>query len=177
MACDIVLDKSIGEQCTKGQGGNSIFYPFNFIVDAFTVVAGEATAMNVALTEAFSFAISTGDGNTLSQPLVADSITGNKVCTQTMVAQLLGETAAGNDTLDKFAGAKTSGVLKGRDGKYRWLAADEGFQNITVDPTTGGARNDFKGSTITTVSITGKVAPILDDATVTAFLAVVTAPV
>ena len=177
MACDIILDASIGDGCSTGQGGVAKFYPFPFLADAFTVVDGEATDMNVALTEAFEFVLTPGDANTLEQPDVTDHKTGTTVCTQTLNAQLTGYTAAGNNTLNKFKVGKGSGVLVDRSGVYHWLAADEGFNNVTVNPVTGGARTDFTGNNIICVAETKKVAPILSSTAVTAFLAIVTAPV
>jgi len=177
MACDIMIDASIGDGCSNGQGGVSEFYPFPFLKDAFTVVAGEATDMNVALTEAFKFVLTPGDANTLEQPSIADHKTGTTVCTQTLNAQLTGYTAAGNDALHKFEVGKSSGVLKDRSGVYHWLAADEGFNNVTVNPVTGGARTDFTGNNIICVAETKKVAPILSSTAVTAFLAIVTEPI
>ncbi len=176
MACDIKVDTSIGDDCNTGQGGVSYFYPFPFLENAFTVVDGEATAMDAGLTAAYSFAIAAGDGNSLEQPMIVDQKTGNKVCTQTFTAQLIGYTASGNNSLDRFATGKSSGVLRDRNGVYYWIASDEGFNNVTINPVTGAGINDFNGNNIIAVATTKKVAPILDSATVTAFLAVVVAP-
>ena len=80
MSCDIAIGANRVQPCTSTNGGNEVFYPFNFINDAFTVVGGIATAMNAALTVAYNYDIA-GDGNTLTQSSVSDYKTGTSVVT------------------------------------------------------------------------------------------------
>jgi hypothetical protein len=176
MSCDTKVTASLGDKCNNQQGGASYFYPFPYLKDAFTVVGGEATAVNVLLTEAFSFAIAAGDANSLTQPMTIDGKIGNKVCVQTFTAQLIGNDAVSNGVLDDWAAGKSSGVVMDRNGVCYWIGADDGFDTTVVEPTTGAGINDFNGNTITTTSRTKKVAAILDDATKTAFLAIVVDP-
>ena len=51
--CDITAGRS--KPCKTHLGGVSKLYLFNFLEDAFTLLDGEATAMNVLLTEAFEY--------------------------------------------------------------------------------------------------------------------------
>jgi hypothetical protein len=173
--CDIAIGANISEVCTNTNGGNEVFYPFNFIADAFTVVAGVATAMNEALTTAYNYTID-GDGNTLTQSKVSDFKTGTSVVTQTLVNQLKQVTGATNVELDKVAEGKISGVLKDNNGVYHWVGHENGFNvTRTVEAISGGARTDFNGYNVTLVAENKAFAPTLDAATVTAFLAIVTA--
>ena len=63
-------------------------------------------------------------------------------------------------------------VVKDRNGVYHALGIDDGI-DFTVDATTGGAKTDLNGYTLTGVSTTGDLSPKLDSATITAFLALV----
>jgi hypothetical protein len=63
-------------------------------------------------------------------------------------------------------------VVKDRNGKYHAIGLQDGI-DFTVDAVTGGAKTDLNGYTLTGVATTGSIAPILDPATITAFLALV----
>jgi hypothetical protein len=64
-------------------------------------------------------------------------------------------------------------VVKTRDGNYHAVGITDGV-DFSVEATTGATQAEFSGSTITGVSIEKNLSPILDSATVTAFLLVVT---
>lgn len=51
MACDVTQGRS--KVCKDGLGGQTALYLYNSIEDAFTVVSGEATAINAGLTAVF----------------------------------------------------------------------------------------------------------------------------
>ena len=173
--CDIAIGANRGKQCVSTNGGLEVFYPFNFIEDAFTVVGGVATAMNIGLTVAYRYDI-IGDGNTLTQTGVGDAKTGSYVVTQTLVNQMSVVDGPTNVELTKLAQGNVSGVLKDRNGKYHWVGHENGFNvTRTVEAVSGGARTDFNGYNVTLVAENKALAPVLDDATVTAFLAIVTA--
>ena len=59
MACDLTRSRS--KECKDSLGGNSKIYLYNDLDAPFTVVGGEATAMNVLLTSNYSYDIE-GDG-------------------------------------------------------------------------------------------------------------------
>jgi hypothetical protein len=175
MACDISIGANRVQPCTSTNGGNEVFYPFNFINDAFTVVGGIATAMNAALTVAYNYDIA-GDGNTLTQSSVSDYKTGTSVVTQTVVNQLKKVDGASNFELTKLSQGKNSGILKDRNGVYHWVGHENGFNvTRTIEAVSGGARADFNGYNVTLVAENKVLAPTLDAATITAFLAIVTA--
>tara|TARA_R110000796_G_scaffold97429_1_gene204405 strand:+ start:4462 stop:4983 length:522 start_codon:yes stop_codon:yes gene_type:complete len=172
MACDIAIGANRAKVCNNLQGGNEEFYFFNYIDNAFTVVAGQATAVAAGLTVAYKYVIQ-GDGNTFTQSSVTDTKVGTKVNTQTLVGQLKQINAPTNVELDKLASGTIAGVIKDRNGVYHWFAKDSVNVTATIEAVTGAARTDFNGYNVTLVAETLDLAPILDAATVTAFLAIV----
>jgi len=169
MACDISSGRL--RSCKDSLGGNSVLYLYNSLEDAFTVVDGEATAMNVSLTEAYKFELE-GDGNTLEEEMVSDRNTGTKVNTQTLTIVLKKPDAATNAQFNLLAAGYPQAVIVDRNGNYKALALDDGF-DFTVASSTGGAKSDLNGYTLTGVATVGTLAPFLDSATQSAFLAVV----
>ena len=175
MACDIAIGANRLKVCDNLQGGSREFYFFNYVDDAFTVTAGEATALNGLTGETvYKYEIQ-GDGNTFTQSSVTDKKVGTKVCTQTLVGQLKQINAATNVQLDSLSSTEIGGVVKDYNGKYYWFAKDGVNVTSTIESVTGGARTDFNGYNVTLVAETLELAPVLDSATVTAFLALVSA--
>tara|TARA_R110000772_G_scaffold33245_2_gene81005 strand:+ start:1511 stop:2029 length:519 start_codon:yes stop_codon:yes gene_type:complete len=171
MACD--LTRSRGKECTDILAGNSSIYLYDDMDAPFTVVAGAATAMNVALTANFSYALQ-GDGSTLEQAMVSDKSTGTRVNTQTITVVLNKMTALDAAEFNLLAASNAQCVVKDRAGNYHALGITEGMQwNVTA--TTGGAKTDASGYTLVGIAQEAQLAPILDSATTTAFLAVTTA--
>lgn len=173
--CDIAIGANLDDNCTNGQGGVEEFYPFNFVADAFTLTNGVATAMNVGLTTSYKY-VSNSDANTFTDVLVSDKKTGNSVATQTLVYQLFKVKGLTNVELTKLAQGKMSGILKDNAGVYHWVGHENGFNvSAQVEAITGGAKTDVNGYNVTLISENKTLAPTLDSATVTAFLATVTA--
>ena len=178
MACDPIA-ASIEKGCNSSNGGNSAFYPFEFIEEAFTIVDGVATGINATppggtpLTVAYSYYINGSDSNTFSAPLIGDNVTGTSVCTQTMAIQMKQVAGSKSFELTKAAQGCLSGVLKDRNGIYRIVAHENAFKTFTAEEISGGAATDFNGYNVTGVAETKILPPILDAATVTAFLALV----
>tara|TARA_R110000772_G_C13310212_1_gene439970 strand:- start:15306 stop:15833 length:528 start_codon:yes stop_codon:yes gene_type:complete len=171
--CDIALGVNRDKKCTNSLGGNSELYLYNYLDDAFTVVDGIATAVNAGLTTVYKYVIE-GDGNTLDQSMLGDDKVGTRVNTQTLVAQLKKIDGATSNELNKLAAGQISGVIKDRNGVYQALALDDGFFSKTINPVSGGAKVDFNGYNVTLVGETSALAPTLDSATATAFLALYT---
>jgi len=169
MACDITIGRD--RACKDGLGGNSTLYLYNELADAFTVLNGEATAMNVLLTAAFAFPLE-GDGNTLEQSMVSDRNTGTKVNTQTLTVMLKNMDAATSAEFNLLAAGYPQAVVVDRNGNHHAIGLDDGI-DFTVLASTGGAKTDMNGYTLTGVATTTDIAPILDDATVAEFEAVV----
>lgn len=169
MACDII--SGIGKGCKDSIGGNSKLYLWNNLADPFTIVAGEATAMNVLLTEAFEFDL-VGDGSTFTENMVSDRQTQTTVNTQTLVGVFNKMTASSATNFNLMAYGYPQGIIKDRNGEYHLVGQTDGI-DFTIDATSGGAKTDLNGFTITGVSTENALSPKLDSATVTAFLAVV----
>ena len=169
MACDI--NNGRDRACKDGLGGASTLYLYNEIADAFTVVEGAATDMNVLLTEAWAFPLE-GDGNTLEQSMVSDRNTGTKVNTQTLTVMLKVMDAATNAQFNLMAAGYPQAVVVDRNGNHHAIGLDDGI-DFTVVASTGGAKTDMNGYTLTGVSTTQDLAPVLDEDTVTAFEGIV----
>jgi hypothetical protein len=169
MACDITNGRD--RACKEGLGGASTLYLYNELADAFTVLNGEATAMNVLLTAAFAFPLE-GDGNTLEQSMVSDRNTGTKVNTQTLTVMLKNMDAATSAEFNLLAAGYPQAVVVDRNGNHHAIGLDDGI-DFTVLASTGGAKTDMNGYTLTGVATTTDIAPLLDDATVAEFEAVV----
>lgn len=166
-----LITSSRAKACKDGLGGQSTLYLYNSLEDAFTVLNGEATAMNAALTAAYAYPLE-GDGNTLEQNMVSDRNTGTRVNTQTLTIVLKNMDAATNAEFNLLAAGYPQAVVVDRNGNYIALGLDDGI-DFTVVSSTGGAKTDLNGYTLTGVSTTGELAPHLDAATITAFEAVV----
>lgn len=173
--CDIAIGANRGKQCDNTQGGLEVFYPFNFVKDAFTVVDGIATAKSESLTVAYKYFIK-GDGNTLTQSKNTDAKSGTTVVTETIVNQLIKVDGATSNELGKLSEAQISGVLVDRNGIGHWVGHENGFNvTSTIEAVSGGAKADFNGYNVTLVAENKTFSPTLDSATLTAFLAIVTA--
>lgn len=169
MSCDITQGRAY--ICNDGLGGNQAIYFFNYVEDAFTHANGIATAINPLVTTAFKYEIE-GDGNTLVEELVPDPNTGTSVNTQTLTAILKKIDAPTSAELNLMAKGRPMAVVRDRNDIWHAIGLDDGLA-VTVNQSTGGAKTDLNGYTLTAVSTTGELSPKLDEATITAFLALV----
>lgn len=169
MACDITAGRA--KPCKDGLAGVTKLYLYNFLEDPFTVVAGEATAMNVLLTEAFEYDL-VGDGQVLDENQVSDRNNGTVLNTQTITAILQRIDAATSAELNLVAAGYPQAVIKTNDGNYHAVGITDGIDFTTVE-NTGSAKGDLNGYTVTGLSTEALLSPILDSATVAAFLLVV----
>lgn len=171
MACALTTGRS--EPCLDAIGGIKNVYFFDRLTDAFTITAGEATAMNVSLTAAFNFALK-ADGNTLEEVATADSNNGTYVVDQTLTFNLKKQDLATANEINLLAKAQPGCVVKFRDDTYRIVGLNDGVV-VSGTSNSGGAKGDFVGYAITAVGQESAFAPTLDAATVTAFEAVISA--
>lgn len=167
--CDITAGRE--KVCKSSLGGNSNLFLFNFLEDPFTIVAGECTAVNIALTEVFQYALE-GDLNTLVEDMVTDRNTGTTVNTQTTTASLKQIDAATSLEMNLLAKGYPMAVVQDRNGNYHAIGIDDGI-DFNVNQSTGGVKTDLNGYTLVGTSTTGGLSPKLDAATITAFLALV----
>lgn len=169
MACDITAGRS--RACKNNLGGLGKLYLFNYVENPFTVSAGVATAINPLLTVVYEYEIE-GDGNNVAESLVPDRNAGTSLNTQTTTIVLKGINAASSAQLNLLAYGFPMQVVRDRNGIYHAIGIDDGI-DFTVAQTTGGAKGEMNGYTLTGVSTTGALSPKLDSATVTAFLALI----
>jgi hypothetical protein len=169
MACDLTAGRL--RACKQNIGGLGKLYLFNFLENPFTVAAGVATAINPLLTEAFEFEIE-GDGNNVSESFVSDRNTGTSLNTQTMTIMLKKIDATTSAQLNLLTYGFPMAVVKDRNGIFHAIGIDDGI-DFTVVQATGGAKSEMNGYTLTGVSTTGALSPKLDEATATAFEALV----
>ncbi len=169
MACDLTAGRT--KACKQSLGGLGKLYLFNFVEDPFTVLDGVATAINPLLTEVFEYELE-GDGNNVSESLVPDRNTGTSLNTQTSTIVLKKIDAVTSAQMNLLAYGFPMAVVKDRNGVYHAIGIDDGI-DFTVVQSTGGAKTELNGYTLTGVSTTGSLSPKLDAATITAFLALV----
>lgn len=175
MACDITAGRPETE-CKDSLGGNSSIYIWNWSDvgdDPFTYdpATGLATAINASMTEVFEFALK-GDNNTLSQEVATDRNTGTSVVTQNIAITLKKMDAATSATFNLLKASYNGAVVKDRNGNFHAVGIDDGI-DWAGTAQTGGAKTDLNGYNITGVATTKYLAPMLDSATTTAFLALV----
>ena len=171
MACDLTVGRV--RPCKQSLGGLGKLYLFNFLEDPFTYAAGIATAINPLLTigKVFEYELE-GDGNNIAESLVSDRNTGTSVNTQTSTFVLKGIDAVTSAQMNLLAYGFPMAVVKDRNGIYHAIGIDDGI-DFTIAQTSGGAKTELNGYTLTGVSTTGSLSPKLDAVTVTAFLALV----
>jgi len=169
MACDITAGRL--KQCKQSLGGLGTLYLFNFLENPFTIAAGVATAVNPLLLSVFQYEIE-GDGNKVDENLVPDRNSGTSVNTQTMTIVLKKIDAATSLQMNLLAYGFPMAVIKDRNGIYHALGIDDGI-DFSVAQSTGGAKTEMNGYTLTGVATTGALSPKLDSGTVTDFLALV----
>jgi len=169
MACDITAGRL--KQCKQGLGGLGKLYLFNFVENPFTVTAGVATAINPLLLNVFEYELE-GDGNNVSESMVPDRNSGTTLNTQTITVVLKKIDATTSAQMNLLAYGFPMAVVKDRNGIYHAVGIEDGI-DFTVAQTTGGAKGELNGYTLTGVSTTGSLSPKLDTATTAAFLALV----
>lgn len=167
--CDI--NKGRSKPCKTHVGGVQKFYLFNYVEDAFTVTNGVGTAMSADLTESFEYDL-TGDGQVLAESKPSDRSAGTSINTQTITALLQGLDKDTSNELNAVTKSYPQAVVKTRDGEYKVVGLTDGI-DFSIESTTGGTQAEFSGYTLTGVSIEKDLAPSLDEATITAFLATV----
>jgi hypothetical protein len=165
--CDITSGRD--KQCKNSIGGLGSLFLFNFVENPFTVASGVATAINPELTDVFEYKIE-GDGNNVSESYVSDRNSGTSVNTQTLTIVLKKISATSSAQLNLLTQGFPMAVVKDRNGVYHALGIDDGI-DFTVVQSTGGAKTELNGYTLTGTATTKELSPKLDSATITAFLA------
>lgn len=158
--------------CKDSVGGIKKALFLDYVEDAFTVAAGQATAINIAVTEVFEYDLRP-DNNTFSESVVSDRNTGTTVNTQTAEIRLIKQDHATSNEIKLMAHGRPIIVLVGYDGSYRVMGHGEGADLTGSNIQSGGAKGDFNGYDLTFTATETELAPYLDEATVTAIEALV----
>ena len=171
MACNSDITSGRERTCKDSLGGAKKLWFYNYVENPFTVATGEATAINPLLTQVFEFEIE-GDANTLTQNFIGERQNGTSVNTQSLSVVFKKQDAISSANFSKLVKGQPQAVVQDRNGNFHALGIDDGM-DITIDASTGGAKTDLNGYTITATATTDDFAPLLDSATATAFLALV----
>ena len=171
MAC--VLTSGRTEPCKDAIGGIKAAYFLDFEEDSFTVVAGEATAINAEVTEVFKYEL-LSDNNTLVETFTSDQNNGTSTYEQVLTLALKKQNKETANELALIVKARPVVVVQYRDGSYKIVGISDGTVS-TGDIQSGGAKADFNGYNLTLTATEVLPAPTLDAATVTALLAIVSA--
>ena len=169
MAC--LLTSGRTEPCRDAVGGLKAVYFADFLEDAFTIAAGEVTAIDVGLTEVFKYEL-LADGNTLVETFTADQNNGTSIYEQVLTLALKKQDKDTANELALIVKARPLVVVQFRDGTYKAVGVSDGTV-ATGDIQSGGAKADFNGYNLTLTATEVLPAPTLDSATVTALLAIV----
>lgn len=152
-------------------------YTLDYVEDAFTIAAGVATGINVAVTEVFEFPLRSDQNNNFTQNVVSSRDNGSIVNTETLNARLKKLDAATSQEVTIMAKGRPIIVAVDRAGNHHVMGVEEGMDLSNSNIQSGSAREDFAGYDLTFTSKEGEIAPILDAATVTALEALVSATV
>lgn len=172
MACALTSGRT--EPCKDGVGGLKTAYFMDYVDSPFTISSGEATAINVAITEVFEYPLR-ATNNTFSESVVTSKDTGTTVNTQTLEIRLKKQDAATSNQIKLMAHGRPVIVVVGNDGLHHAMGVSEGCDLTGSNIQSGGARADFNGYDLTFTAEEVELAPILDSSTVTAIEALVSA--
>ena len=168
MSC--ILTSGRLEPCRDAVGGLKAIYLANFVEDGFTLTAGEATAINLAITEVFKYELM-ADGYTYGETGTQDPQAGTTTYEQVLSVVLKKQTKESANELAIVMRSRLLVIVEYRDGSFRVMGLEDGtFQ--TGDFQSGGAKADFNGYNLTFNATETIPAPYLDAATVTALGAI-----
>ena len=169
MAC--TLTKGRVEPCRDAIGGIKAVYLIDYQEDAFTISAGEITAIDAGVTDAYKYELMS-DNNTLVETFTADANNGTSIYEQVLTMALKKQDKATATELAIIVKARPIAIVQFRDGNYRAVGVSDGTI-ATGDIQSGGAKADFNGYNLTLTATEVEPAPYLDESTITALLALV----
>lgn len=169
MSCAITSGRT--EPCRDAIGGLKAAYVMSFIEDAFTIAAGEATAIDSGITDVYKYEL-LNDGNTFVETSTSDANTGVTTYEKVLTAVLKKQDKETQLELSLLRKARTICVVQYRSGAYRVFGYEDGCVG-GGDNQSGGAKPDFNGYNLTLTATEQDPSPYLDSTTVTALLALV----
>lgn len=170
----IALTSGRKEPCNDAVGGLSKVFFLDYVEDAFTVSAGEATALNAAVTVVYEYQLRSNLSN-LQEVNTGDTATGTYTSAQTLNLTLKKIGKATSEEMKLVAKARPIAVGKDSMGNYRVVGLKDGILNAVITTESGIAKTDFNGYNIVLTALEDADAPFLDAATITALEAVVSA--
>jgi hypothetical protein len=173
MACLLTTGRT--EPCKDAVGGLKSIYFFDFIEDSFTITAGEATAMNVSVTEAFKYDLLSDDNN-FEEVGTSDQTTGTYTVAQTLTASLKKQDGATANEINLLSKARPVAVVRDRMDNYKVIGISDGLV-VSGTGSSGGEKASFNGYTLTCTATEIAFAPALDATALAAFEAIVSATV
>lgn len=177
MACDLVRGRA-DLACKDNISGVSHAYLLNYEEDIFTIAAGEVTAIATTIPAQVAYKFELRNDTNVFTETKSESgrETGVTLFEQSLVMALKKIDKDTADTVKLMARSRFYAVVRDRNGNWRLAGVTEGL-DATVEGTTGAARTDFSGFTITATNMEQDPAPFLDAATITALedIAIITA--
>jgi hypothetical protein len=162
------------EPCLDSIGGLDSFFAIPYTADAFTILDSEVTALDAGVTAAYKFELR-ADANTFTSDGVADENTGVSLFTETLTVFLKKQDKDTNVQVDLLQKGLHYFIIKTRNGDYQLMGSLDGARVTASNIVSGGARADGNGYNLTATSTSKTPAPMLDESTVTALLAIVAA--
>ena len=159
------------ESCNSSIGGLDAFFAVPYIANGFTILDGEVTALDVSITEAFKYELR-ADANIQTSDGVSDENTGVSLFTETLVVALKKQDAETNVQVNLLQQGLHYIIGVSRNGDYQLMGSLDGCRVTASNMTTGGARTDGNLYNLTFTSFSRTPSPFLDQATVTALLAI-----
>ena len=172
MACALTSGRT--EPCKDSVGGLKKAYFMDYVDSAFTVSAGEATAIAVGVSEVFEYPLR-ATNNTFTESIVTSKDAGTTVNTQTLEVRLKKQDAATSNQVKIMAHGRPVIVIVGNDGTHKVVGISEGCDLTGSNIQSGGSRADFSGYDLTFTAEEIELAPSLDALTITALEALVSA--
>lgn len=178
MSCDITRGRR-DLLCKDNQSGIKNAFVINNTGedDLFTISGSEVTAISNSITEVFKFELR-NDTNAFTENKGEDGReSGVTMFEQSVVLALKKIDLETTETVNVLAKSRPYIVVQDRNNNWRLAGLSEGM-DCTAEITSGAARTDFSGYTLTFVAMEPELAPHLDSATVTALeaLAIIDPP-
>jgi hypothetical protein len=168
MACDITSGRT--EPCKNAVGGVKAAYFVPYIEDGFTVASGVVTGLDIGLTTAFKY-ILTSNTNKPVETMASSKENGTTVVTQEIALSLKKSGATTSNELKLVAHSRPIIVIQDNNDNYNVFGITDGCDLTSGVKEYGGEKSDFNGYNVTLSATETEYAPELDAATITAFLA------
>lgn len=169
---DITSGRTEPKKDSAGGLKNAYFVPY--IENGFTHANGIVTGLAVGMTEVFKYPL-ISDENIVKDVLKASKENGTTVAEQEITLALKKVDSATNNQMKFHAWNRSHIVLQDNMDNYSVYGLEDGTNLDDSEKSSGGKKGDFNGYKPKFTAVEKEHAPILDSATVTAFVALVSA--